>query len=372
MRSRKSCFPQILLLVIVAAICLVAVLFFIPRIARQSFGEPSPSLNEWQRLTYGLDLILKTGDLTQGRDPAGLEQVFTIQPGETVISISNRLEQAGLIRNASTFRMYLLWTGLDTVIQTGTYRLSPAQTGLSIAQMLKSKTLTEVTFTVLPGWRMEEIAAALPTSGLEFTPEDFLRSAGFPRDSQDLIPLGRSAEGFFFPDTYLLPRTLSADQLVSLLLKSFKSNLSTETLAAYTRNGLSLYQAVTLASIIQREAVVEDEMPVIASVFYNRLAIGMKLETDPTIQYALGYNATQGTWWTNPLSLVDLQIDSPYNTYLYAGLPPGPISNPGLAALEAAANPAQTGYYFFQARCDGSGRHNFTETFDQHQQNYCP
>jgi UPF0755 protein len=127
-----------------------------------------------------------------------------------------------------------------------------------------------------------------------------------------------------------------------------------------------------MASIIQREAVVDTEMPLIASVFYNRLAAGMDLQTDPTVQYALGYNNAQGTWWTNPLSRDDLNFDSPYNTYIYYGLPPGPISNPGEAALDAVAYPAESKYYYFQARCDGSGLHNFAETFEQHQENYCP
>jgi UPF0755 protein len=117
--------------------------------------------------------------------------------------------------------------------------------------------------------------------------------------------------------------------------------------------------------------VVEDEMPLIASVFYNRLAVGWKLESDPTVQYALGYNEAQGTWWTNPLSAADLQVDSPY-TYVYSGLPPGPIANPGLAALKAVAFPAQTPYYYFRAACDGSGRHLFAETFDEHLGNACP
>jgi UPF0755 protein len=355
-----------------AALGLVAVVVFVPLAARQSFGEPSPALNVWQRFSYGYELIWNAGDLTQPRDPAGAQQLFIIQPGESVVSISDRLEGAGLIRSASAFRTYLLWTGLDTVIQTGTYRLSPAQTGFDIAQMLKSTTLTEVTFAVLPGWRMEEIAAALPTSGLEFTAEAFLAAAGSPAISPDLIPADASAEGFLFPDTYILPRTTTADQLVSILIESFNTHLPVDALAAYASRGLTLYQAVTMASIVQREAVVEEEMPLIASVFFNRLANGMKLQTDPTVQYALGYNAAQATWWTNPLSLDDLKFDSPYNTYLVTGLPPGPISNPGLAALEAVAYPAESNYYYFQAKCDGSGLHNFAETFDQHQQNYCP
>jgi UPF0755 protein len=229
-----------------------------------------------------------------------------------------------------------------------------------------------VTFTVLPGWRMEEIAASLPTSGLDISPEAFLAAARTPAVSTDLIPVGSSAEGFLYPDSYLLSRTTPADQLVAALLQGFASHLPWDAPAAYASHGLTLYQAVTLASIVQREAVVEDEMPLIASVFYNRLANGMLLQTDPTVQYAVGYNNAQGTWWTNPLSVADLQYDSPYNTYIYAGLPPGPISNPGLKALEAVANPAQTTYYYFRARCDNSGLHNFAETFEQHEQNACP
>ncbi|HEX7540941.1 MAG TPA: endolytic transglycosylase MltG, partial [Anaerolineales bacterium] len=372
MKPRNSCLPWALLLVILILLGLMAAAIFTPQAARQSFGEPSASLNAWQRFSYGFELVWNAGDLTQPRDLAGTGQLFVIQPGESVVSISDRLEGSGLIRSASTFRAYLLWSGLDTVIQTGTYRLSPAQTGFAIAQMLKSTTLTEVTFTVLPGWRMEEIAAALPTSGLEFTPEVFLAAASAPAIPPDFIPNGASAEGFLSPDTYILPRTTTAEQLVSILIQGFSSRLPSETVVAYASRGLTLYQAVTLASIVQRESVVEEEMPLIASVFYNRLAIGMKLETDPTVQYALGYNSTQGTWWTNPLSGNDLRFDSPYNTYLHPGLPPGPISNPGLAALRAVANPAQTNYYFFQAKCDGSGLHNFAETFEQHQQNYCP
>jgi UPF0755 protein len=113
-------------------------------------------------------------------------------------------------------------------------------------------------------------------------------------------------------------------------------------------------------------------MPLIASVFLNRLNADIKLDADPTVQYAVGYNAAQATWWTNPLSFEDLQLDSPYNTYLYAGLPPGPICNPSIDALRSVAFPAQTPYYFFRAACDGSGRHLFAETFDEHVNNACP
>ena len=115
-----------------------------------------------------------------------------------------------------------------------------------------------------------------------------------------------------------------------------------------------------------------EEQPIIASVFLNRLSIGMRLETDPTVQYAIGLNPATGSWWKSPLALVDLQVDSPYNTSKINGLPPGPIASPALSALQAVAYPAQTPYYFFRARCDGSGLHLFAETFEGHLQNACP
>ena len=372
MKRSHSCVPVVLLLFMLVIIGLVAVAVFVPAMAWQSFGAPGPALNSAQRFSYGLDLVWNAGDMTQPRDPSGAGQIFVIQPGESVSTIAGRLEQAGLIRNAHTFRTYLLWTGLDTTIQTGTYRLSPAQTGRDIAQMMKSTTLTEVTFSVLPGWRLEEIAASLPSSGLDITPETFMAAASAPANPPGFLPAGATAEGFLSPGKYTLPRSTSAEQLVFLLLQGFSSNLTSELQSGFTSHGLTVFQAVTMASIIQREVVAPDEMPMIASVFYNRLGIAMRLQTDPTVQYALGYDAARGTWWTTPLSLEDLKIDSPYNTYLHPGLPPGPISNPGLAALQAVANPAKSNYFYFQARCDKSGLHNFAETLEQHNQNNCP
>ena len=140
----------------------------------------------------------------------------------------------------------------------------------------------------------------------------------------------------------------------------------------FEQQGLTVYQAVTLASIVEREAVRDEEKPIIASVYLNRLRIGMKLEADPTVQYALGYNFGQGTWWTNPLSLDNLQYDSPFNTYLYGGYPPAPIANPSLEALQAVAFSIETPYYYFRARCDSSGYHAFAATFEEHLANGCP
>ena len=132
-----------------------------------------------------------------------------------------------------------------------------------------------------------------------------------------------------------------------------------------------MHQALILASIIEREAILDEEMPLIASVFLNRLDQNMQLAADPTVQYALGYNSNQNSWWTNPLSLEDLKYQSPYNTYIHVGLPPGPICNPGLNALQAVAMPAQSDFFYFRAACDGSGSHNFAVTFEEHLENGC-
>jgi len=371
MKRRSSCLPILLLFIL--AVGLLAVIVFMPALAAQSFGPPTPYLNAWQRFSYSASLLWNAGDLTVPCNPGGPEQNFVIETGESVFTISTHLQAAGLIRDASTFRVYLVWTGLDTSVQAGSYKLSPAMTAIEIAHAFQDAAPSEVVFGVLPGWRMEEIAAALPTSGLDITPEAFLAAARSPYAPLDFWPVGVSAEGFLFPDAYTLPRSTTAEQLVSVLLQGFTSHLTQQEIRdGIARQGLSLYQGVILASIVQREAIQADEQPVIASVFLNRIAIGMKLDSDPTVQYALGFNAAQGTWWTNPLSLEDLQVQSPYNTYLNPGFPPTPISNPGFGALQAIANPAQTPYYYFRARCDGSGYHTFAETFEQQMQNACP
>jgi UPF0755 protein len=179
-------------------------------------------------------------------------------------------------------------------------------------------------------------------------------------------------EGFLFPDTYDLSRNINVDDFIKTILDRFEEQVTPEIRQGFSRQGLNLEEGITLASIIQREAMVDEELPIIASVFYNRLGKGMKLDSDPTVQYALGYDKTNKTWWTNPLSLDDLKVDDQYNTYLNKGLPPGPIDSPGIAALKAVAFPASTPYYYFRAACDNSGRHVFSETFDEHLNKACP
>ena len=352
-----------------------SILLLVPQQAEQQFGPPAPYLPPLQRLTLSLQLLAYQQDLLTPISPAVEDLTFQVALGESIQSISRRLQAAGYIGNAEAFRLFLIYSGLDRSIQAGEYRFAASQTAMEIAKSMQDATPAEVEFNILPGWRLEEIAAALPTSGLEVQPEVLIRTA-YTRPAEFAfiaeLPPGISLEGFFFPGLYRLPRRISADELITAFLNAFDANVDPDLRFALARHNLNLHQAVTLASIIQREAIDETEMPVIASVFYNRMAAGMKLDSDPTVQYALGYNETQRSWWTNPLSAADLQVNSPYNTYLSPGLPPGPIANPGLAALRAAAFPAQTPYFFFRAACDQSGKHTFAQTFEEHLNNACP
>lgn len=358
---------------VLALLCVMAVGFlFIPFQAQRIYGLPSQSLGLWGIFDYSARLLWYDGLLTSPRDSGGAEQSFHIDQGEAIASIANRLEQAGLIRNANVFQDYLIYTGLDISVQAGDYQLSPALSIVDIARQLQDATPEQVTFVVLAGWRKEEIAASLPTSGLSIAPDDFLAAVSATPAGYDFVSAPASAEGFLYPDSYILPRTTDAGQLVDALLRNFALHMTNELREGFTRHGLSVYQAVTIASLVQREAVKEEEQPIIASVFINRLNANMRLDSDPTVQYALGYNPVQQTWWTNPLSVEDLQVASPYNTYVNFGLPPGPIDNPGLSALRAVAFPADTQYYYFRAKCDNSGYHAFSETFEQHLANACP
>jgi UPF0755 protein len=182
------------------------------------------------------------------------------------------------------------------------------------------------------------------------------------------LPESATLEGFLFPDTYRVSVEASAEELVHIMMDNFDEKLSPATRQAIGAQGLSIFEAVTLASIIQRESVVVSESPAIASVFLNRLRDGTKLQADPTVQYALGYQQATDNWWKSPLSFEDLEINSPYNTYMVHGLPPGPISNPGLSYLEAVAAPLISEYYFFVADCEAEvpGSHIFSKTYDEH------
>lgn len=351
---------------------LVLIVIGVPAMAAHIYGPAASRLSSAQLVQYSAKLLWDDGLLTRPSDPDGPEQDFQVQEGEAINSICERLASAGIITDASLLRDYLIYTGLDTTVQAGTYKLSPAMSVIDIARKMQDATPEDITFVVLPGWRIEEIAASLPTSGLSLTPDELLAAVSRPPGGYAFLTGATTVEGFLYPDTYVLPRTTTVDQLIEALVRNFSLHLGVDLQEGFARQGLTVYQAVTLASIVQREAVHQEEAPMIASVYINRLKIGMKLDADPTVQYALGYNLLQQTWWTNPLSLDDLKTASPFNTYQYDGLPPSPIDSPGLTALQSIAAPANTPYYYFSARCDNSGYHSFAQTFDEHVKNLCP
>lgn len=367
---------MVLLLIISCAALLLGIWLVesVPSQAAQVFGPPAPTLGLTQRWNLSLRLLLAQDALTRPVDPDGVERKFTVELGEAVDAVAFRMEDEGLIRSSEAFRNFLIYAGLDTGLQAGEYQLSPAWSAVELAYRLQDATPTQIPFVVLAGWRAEEIAAALPTSGLAITPDAFMRAVKRPaqvKPPEELRGVKR-LEGFLYPGTYELKRDTDVNGLLALLTEEFAAQTDADWRAAVEARGLTLEEAVILASIIEREAVVDEEAPLIASVFHNRLQAGMRLESDPTVQYALGWQEAAQTWWKNPLTLDDLQAESLYNTYRNAGLPPWPICNPGQPALQAAAYPAESPYYYFRARCDGSGRHAFAVTFDEHLQNACP
>ena len=349
--------------------------FSLPGHAEHLFGPAAPGLSTWQRIRLSAGLLWQADSLTSSADPNGVERSFQIALGESTSSITERLWENGLINNPSAFRQYLQYSGLDISLQAGEFKLNPAMTPIEIAKAMQNATSKEVAFRILEGWRLEEIAASLTTSGLKITPVEFLQAAkNHPSGYTflDQLPPQASLEGFLLPDAYTLPRDLTTEQLIATFLNNFENQVSGEIRNGFTQQGLALYEGVTLASIVEREALRDDEKPMIASVFLNRLAAEMRLDADPTVQYILENQPERGGWWPVPLLSADLQLDSPYNTYIYPGLPPGPIANPGLSALRAVAFPAQTPYYYFRAVCDGSKQHVFARTYEEHIQNACP
>ena len=378
-RRSRSSLPAVVILLFITSLGITILVLFntvssYTKTAQELYGPASEQLFTIQRYRLSYQLIQDQSLLLNPHNPQGEQTLFRVELGEPPDSILNRLEQNNLIPSRPALLNYLIFTGLDTRLQAGEFYLNPALSPVAIINLMLDPAPQVIDFSVLPGWRVEEIAASLPASGLNILPDQFMRAANTRPAEIGLaqeLPFGVSLEGYLMPGSYKIPRTTDADSLVLAMLENFEAQVTLEMRAGFSRQGLNLHQAITLASIIQREAVLEDEQPLIASVLLNRIAQGMKLETDPTVQYALGYNDAQNTWWTNPLSFADLEFNSPYNTYIYPGLPPGPIANPSISTIQAVAYPAQSPYFFFRAACDNSGRHSFAVTFEEHLANGC-
>jgi UPF0755 protein len=360
------------LLVVMLVLASLITWLGVPMIAQNTFGAPADYLTKVQRWSYSLQVLMAKDDLLTPACTLPQTMNFTVESGSSVNQIVNNLESSGVIRSASGLRSYLIYKGLDTQLLAGDYRLDCSATAVEVANSIRNIYQEEVIFVILPGWRAEEIAAALLSSGIQVSPEEFMGVVQNPGDLRlpDYFPMGKSVEGFLFPGEYLIKRDISAQSLVQTFIDRFNQEVPPEEMQAVSAHGITPYEAVILASIVQRETFAEDERPLMASVFFNRLDLGMRLETDPTVQYALGYGSNWG-WWKSPLEGNDLNIQSEYNTYLINGLPPAPIANPDAASIRAVLSPAQSDYLYFRAKCDGSGYHVFSVTYEEHVSNAC-
>lgn len=300
-------------------------------------------------------------------DGNGTKQVV-IPPGSSVAQIGKILEDAGLIRNGQMFRYYVKLTGIGGHLQAGEYRLLA---GLPIEQLIKPIQEGEVVsntvrFTIPEGWNVEQIAASLETKGLA-SKADFMKEANegqfpeFPFVAD--IPKNKERknrlEGYLFPDTYDVKKGATAHEIIAKMLGQFDQEFKPDWKEKLKQHHLTVDQAVNLASIVEREVVVDKERPIVAGVFFNRMRDGWMLQSCATVQFVLGKQRDR-------ITFDDLKIKNPYNTYRNKGLPPGPIANPGRASLAAVVEPANTDYFFFVTKKDGSSEHYFSKTLAEH------
>jgi len=298
------------------------------------------------------------------KDPRADTRPFVIARGETAGEIGRRLQQDGVIGSALAFDFVLYETERENALQSGTYTVSAALTPRELAKLFEKAPGEQIVLRIIDGWRLTEVAAAVNKAFPSISKEAFT-AAAVVGDRKNTVLVGMDAtaplEGYLFPDTYFMRPDTTAAQIVDVLLDNFERKAGATLRAAAVDRSVAIYDIVKLASIVEREARDRNESATIAGVYTNRLRIGMKLDADPTIQYALG------EW--RELSLDDLKLASPYNTYLNAGLPPTPIANPGVAALEGAAKPAAVPYFYFVAKNDGTGGHAFAVTFQEQEAN---
>lgn len=339
-----------------------------------SNDEPFPTPMALEDIPLGLYLQQRRAELTAPAGQDATPVTFSVTPGELPADVASRLQSQGLIKSADLFVQWVKYRHVGTKIQAGDFVLRQTMTMDEIIEALQYGRARTVAVTIRPGWRAEEVAEYLGTLGLTgFTPDRFLQAVksgqydyGFLKDRPKGAPA--SLEGFLFPETYNVPYDVSLDVLMNLILKTFDQRYGDKLRQEAAASKMTFYEVVTLASIVEREAAVANERALIASVYLNRLNKKMMLQADPTVQYAIGYQAATKQWWKTPVTLDEYQkVNSPYNTYTRTGLPPGPIASPSLASITAVLEPAQTDYYYFLGK--GDGTHVFAKTYDEHQQN---
>ena len=374
-RKRKQV-PILFLIFFLLAVGLVLFMMYAVYSNGQALGAPGSNVSTLNNLRYSIRLYKNLDLLKQKMEFSGQpERKFIISNSDNALDICYKLEAEQFVYSGVGTCDILTYKGTDRTLSPGTYTLPSGLNAIQVASFIADGTKRDLQFTIFAGWRLEEVAAVINQLGLGFTGEEFLNFANFPAaEITQLLnmPAQRSLEGYMHPGFYSLKPTITLEEFVLQSISRTKAVIDEASQLTNTQSStLSSDQLIILASIIQRETLESSEMPTIASVFFNRLAISMRLETDPTVQYALGFDPVMQTWWKSPLTYEDLAVQSDYNTYQVNGLPPGAISNPGRDAILAAFAPEQTGFYFFRAKCDGSFTHNFAVTYEEHLANGC-
>lgn len=282
--------------------------------------------------------------------------LYQLKPGTSLARAATDLETIGVLRSALALKLLAHLSDQGGLIQSGTYRFVDPATPRQVLERLVSGDVEEVSLTIPEGFTLQQVIDRISALGYGDREQlqqlarepDFLRQLGIE---------GKSLEGYLFPETYRFTPGIDEVALLKMMVQQFRRRVGQQLLDKAKARHLDLRQLVILASIIEKETGLAGEMPLISSVFHNRLRRHIPLQSDPTVIYGIhGFNGN--------LTRKDLETPTPYNTYLHRGLPPGPIANPGLAALQAAAQPAQSNYLYFVARGDGS--HQFSATLREH------
>lgn len=292
----------------------------------------------------------------------GVEQFVEIPQGASAAEIRRRLVDAGVVRDGYLFRVALWWTGEAQSLKAGEYRFDRAITPIDVVHKLARGDVYTRRITFPEGLTIAEMAKVYESHGLG-TAKDFIAAARDVKLIEDIDPHATDLEGYLFPETYALPRRAPASRMIAAMVDRFRSTIAQDVAQRAEAQGFSIRQVVTLASLIEKETARAEERPLVSAVYRNRLKVGMAMQADPTVVYAL----EKAGHYDGNIHKEDLTFDSPYNTYKYPGLPPGPIAAPGKASLEAAVAPADVAFIYFVSRNDGS--HVFAQTLAQHNAN---
>ncbi len=364
-----------LILIIAAVTVIVAALSVVLSIRNavnrttEALGPAAESLTPVQRIRLTLQCSGMLERFSAPINERSGQMILEIAEQEGVSSVIGKIAE-GLDTDAEMIRACWIYTGADRSIRPGRYVLSGRLSLIEITDLLTAAGKSLVQFAFFSGMRLEEIAELIDQTGFSFSGAEFLNAA--KNYDPELHPAGGSSlEGYFVPGSYEMSRGISLEKFLGNFVGVFQRRVQIPYEAQFNANGLSLREAVIMASMIAREAMSESEYGMIASVFYNRISAGMKFESDPTAQYAIGRVPGSSSWWKNPLTAADVSINSAYNTYVADGFPPGPICSPALSIYEAVAYPEQSDYYYFRAKCDNTPYHNFSRTYDEHVSHAC-